>query len=218
MSNPSRGGGDLAGKNILNRGRCLRCSQAGLVDTGCDCFQTFFGPFPVGRYSKTRLCVPNNHQASENHIKIRAKHVSAASGVNHLQTRRMGWETSTLATAGNLFALDKLGLALWRRPYLAGTVVSFAAISNDASLSAQTWHCLLAFRFGRASLFAFPPAHGSRIFVSTEHGLRFLETTTALPLRGMRPQLQGTGAGFGVTAMGSKQKYTRCPMPNRFPS
>ena len=49
VPNPSRGGGDLAGKNILNRGRCLRCSQAGLVDTGCDCFQTFFGPFPQGR-------------------------------------------------------------------------------------------------------------------------------------------------------------------------
>jgi hypothetical protein len=145
------------------------------------------------------------------------KHVSAASGVNHLQTRRIGWKTSILAIDGNGFGLDKIGLALCRRPYLTGAVVSFAAISNDASLGAQTGHCLLAFRFGRASLFAFPPAHGSRIFVSTEHGLRFLETTTAFPLPGMRPQLQGTGAGFVVAAMGTKQKYTRYPTLNHFP-
>ena len=56
---------------------------------------------PLGRYSKTQLSVPINHKASANNIKIRAKHVSAASGVNHLQTPRMGWKTSTLATADN---------------------------------------------------------------------------------------------------------------------
>jgi hypothetical protein len=48
LSAALRGSAALAGKNSFNRWRGWRDPEAGLLDWGCGCFQSFFGPFPGG--------------------------------------------------------------------------------------------------------------------------------------------------------------------------